>query len=204
MNDIEEEEEWSNISSFTSVIVNSFCSWYLKELKGEFQAKEIAELAYLGFLEDRYYFQECDFREVGVNFENLTTFLTTTFHILDGIAMISYFSHLTLQEFGVALRLRLYKKKEEFKEILSELGSAKYKMVVNFLFNLCNNCMLRKLLDHVSKDGLYSLADRAKCEKMSKDFAVEKITEYQPPEPSRYGSRHAYFRGLWTTVAPRL
>ena len=204
MNDIEEEEEWSNISSLTSVIVNSLCSWYLKELQGEFQAKEIAELAYLGFLEDRYHFQVCDFREVGVNFENLTTFLTTAFHILDGTAMISYFSHLTWQEFGVALRLRLYTKKEELKEILSELGSAKYKMVVNFLFGLCNNCMLRKLLDHVAKDGLYSLADRAECEKMSKDFAVEKFSEYQPPEPSRYGSRHAYFRGLSTIVAPRL
>ena len=190
LNDMEDEKEWSNISSLTSVIVNSFCSWYLKKLKGEFQTKEIAELAYLGFLEDRYHFQECDFREVGVNFENLTTFLTTTFQILDGTAMISYFSHLTWQEFGVALRLRLYTKKEEFKEILSELGSAKYEVVANFLFGLCNNRLLRKLLDHVAKDGLNSLAERAECEKMLKDFAVEKISEYRPSEPSR----DAYFR----------
>ena len=183
LNDMKDEEEWSNISSLTSVIVNSLCSWYLKELQGEFQAKEIAELAYLGFLEDRYHFQECDFREAGVNFENLTTFLTTTFQILDGTATISYFIHLTWQEFGVALRLRLYTKKEEFKEILSELGSAKYEMVANFLFGLCNNRMLRKLLDYVAKDGLNSLAERAECEKMLKDFLIEKITDYRPPVP---------------------
>ena len=184
LNDMKDEEEWSNISSLTSVIVNSLCSWYLKELQGEFQTKEIAELAYLGFLEGRYHFQECDFREVGVNFENLTTFLTTTFQILDGTAMISYFSHLTWQEFGVALRLRLYTKKEGLKEILSELGSAKYEMVANFLFGLCNNRMLRKLLDYVAKDGLNSLAERAECEKMLKDFALEKISTYQPPKLS--------------------
>jgi len=169
------EQEWSNVHSLTAIMVNALCAWFLKTLKDEFQIKEIAELAYKGFIQDRYYFDEWDLKENGVNFRNLTTFLTNTFKLLDGTEITSYFIHLMWQEFFVALRLRLYSSVAEFKKILSRLDNYKYEVVAKFLFGLCNEHSLRKLLGYVKPQEINSLADRKECEKILKSFALTKV-----------------------------
>jgi len=169
------EKEWSNVHSLTAIMVNVLCVWFLKTLKDEFQTKEIAELAYQGFIQDRYYFDEWDLKENAINFRNLTTFLTNTFKLLDGTEITSYFIHLIWQEFFVALRLRIYTSIKELKSILSRLESDKYEVVTKFLFGLCNARTLRKLLGYIKRQEINSSADRKECETILKNFALAKM-----------------------------
>ena len=165
--------DWSNLNSLTAIIVTALNVWFLNDGKVIFQAKEIALLAYTGFIENRYYFELDDFEKAGVNFQNSTTFLTSysKYRLLEGTETISYFAHLMWQEFFVALKLRLYTSTDTFKQVLSKLSSDKYEVVTRFLFGLCNNGILKKLLKHVKAEGLSSKRDREKCSEVLRKFS---------------------------------
>ena len=81
------------------------------------------------------------------------------------------------QDFLVSLKLRLYVNKDEWKKILRDLASEKYKMITSFLFGLCNERSLEYLLSFVGEKGLNSTIDREEIKKMLKQFAIEQLQQ---------------------------
>ena len=169
-----------NLDTLTAILVYALESWFLKKLEGKFQIKNIANLAYKGFLENRFYFREHHLRIENINFENTTAFLFNNikFELLQGKAK-TYFAHLMWQEFFVAVKLRLYSSKEEFQKIVPQLASDKFEMVARFLFGLCNKQTLDELLDYVEDEELNTEADRDECEEILKKFVIEKLQRHR-------------------------
>ena len=155
-------------------------NWFLEKLKGNFQMKNIAVLAYKGYLENRFYFREHHLRNEDINFENTTAFLFNNikFELLQGKA-VTYFAHLMWQEFFVAVRLRLYSNKEDFENMVPQLESNKFEMVARFVFGLCNKQTLDELLDCVEDEEVNTKADRDKCEEILKKFVIEKLKHHR-------------------------
>ena len=148
-----------NLDTLTAILLSAVENWFLKKMQGKFQIKNIAGLAYKGFLENRYYFREHHLRNEEINFENTTAFLFNNikFELLQGKA-VTYFAHLMWHEFFVAVKLQLYSNKEEFQKIVPQLESDKFEMVARFLFGLCNKQTLDKLLDCVEDEELNNKA----------------------------------------------
>ena len=171
-----DSSQWSNVDSLSAVLITALEEWFLKKMKSEFQTKEISNMAYEGFLSDRYHFREFHLKMAKINFENTTTFLTNNirFKLLKG-DKVSYFCHLIWQEFFVAIKLRLYTCKENFEKIVSELDSDKYEVVTKFLFGLCNENKFYELLDLVEIEGLNSNEDREECKQILKKIAIERL-----------------------------
>ena len=81
------------------------------------------------------------------------------------------------QDFFVSVKLRLYVSKDECKDRLCDLASEKYKMVTKFLFGLCNEQSLNKLLSFVEESGLNSAIDRKEVKTMLKQFAIRNLQQ---------------------------
>ena len=173
----------SNVDTLTAVLVYALEEWFLKKFEGDFQTKNISNLANEAFLSNQFYFREHHLKSHKINHKTTTTFLTTTikFQLLQGKA-VSYFAHLMWQEFFVAIKLRLYANKEEVQSILSQLGSDKFEVVTRFLFGLCNKQTMDELLDCVNIEELNSHTDREECEVMLKEFAIERLQSYRDAE----------------------
>ena len=188
-----------NLDTLTAILVYALENWFLKKLKGKFQIKQIAGLAYKGFLENRFYFREHHLRNECINFENTTAFLFNNikFELLQGKA-VTYFAHLMWQEFFVAVKLRLYSNKEEFQKIVPELESDKFEVVARFLFGLCNKQTLDELLDYVEDDELTTEADRDECEEILKKFVIEKLKRHRDAafKPSKPLDKDPYYRSI--------
>ena len=169
-----------NLDTLTAILVYTLENWFLKKLEGKFQIKKIAVLAYKGFLENRFSFREHHLRNENINFENTTAFLfnNTKFELLQG-RVKTYFAHLMWQEFFVAVKLRLYSNKEDFRENVRELESDKFEMVARFLFGLCNKQTLDELLDCVEDKELNTEAERDKCEEILKKLVIEKLKRHR-------------------------
>ena len=186
-----------NLDTLTAILFYSSENWFLKKLKGKFQIKQIAVLAYNGFLENRFYFRERHLKNI--NFENTSAFLFNNikFELLQGKA-VTYFAHLMWQEFFVAIKLRLYSNKEEFEKIVPQLESDKFEMVARFLFGLCNKQTLDELLDCVEDEELNTETDREKCEEMLKKFVIEKFNCHpnDAPNPFRKSDIDFYYQSL--------
>ena len=176
-----------NLDTLTVILVNALENWFLKKLKGKFQIKNIANLAYKGFLENRYYFREHHLRNEDINFKNTTAFFFNNikFELLQGKA-VTYFAHLMWQEFFVAVKLRLFSNKKDILEIVSKLKSDKFEMVARFLFGLCNKQTLDELLDCVEDEELNTEADRDECEEILKKFIIKKLGRRPVAENNRY------------------
>ena len=173
----------NNVDTLTAVLVYALEEWFLKKFEGDFQTKNISYLAFEAFSSHQFYFREHHLKSHNINSKTTSTFLTTTikFQLLQGKA-VSYFAHLIWQEFFVAIKLRLYTSKDEFKAILPELESDKFEVVARFLFGLCNKQTMDELLDSVNVEELYSRTDREECEVMMKKFAIERLISYRDAE----------------------
>ena len=181
-------DEWRNVDSLSSLLITALKEWFIKKLEGQFQTKEISNLAYEGFLSDRFYFQEIHLNKAKIDFDNTTTFLTNKvkFQLLKG-RKVSYFCHLIWQEFFVAVELRLYTTIEEFQPFVSQLETDKYEVVTKFLFGLCNKDKLKDLLDLlVEAKGLNSDEDREKCKEALKRLAIEKLEKLRDDHAEDY------------------
>ena len=171
------EYKWKKRDSLTSIVVTALNTWFLLKLE-HFQAKEIAEMAYEAFLNDRFYFKKGHFTVMRVDFQNLMTFMTNVkFSIFDGKEIYCYFVHLMWQELFVALKLILFTNEERLNTIIPDLNVVKYEMVLKFLFGLCNEDTQTELLGQVEAKDLNSSADRIKCKKLLKNWAIRKIRE---------------------------
>ena len=174
------DSEKRNLDTLTAILVYTLENWFLKKLEGKFQIKKIAVLAYKGFLENRFYFQEHHLESENIDFISTTTFFFNNikFDLFQGKAK-TYFAHLMWQEFFVAVKLRLYFSKEEFRENVRNLESDKFEMVARFLFGLCNKGTLDELLNCVENKELNTEADRDECEEILKKFVTEKLQHHR-------------------------
>jgi len=175
-----DESEWSDIDSLSAILVSALQQWFLIKLEGEFQIKEIAELAYKGFAKGRLYFDEWDLKKAGINFQNRATFFTNSSKFCKMVSnkTTSYFIHLIWLEFFVAVKLRLFSNFENFKSIIQEIahpfnvGNPRYEMVLMFLFGLYNKATRRKLLGQLDVKGLNSSSDRKESKIFLKKFVI--------------------------------
>ena len=169
------EDERKKLDSLTSILVTALKVWFLHKLK-HFQAKELAEMAFEAFCDDRFYFKKWHFKKAEVNFKNLMTFMTNIrFSILDGTEIHCYFVHLMWQELFVAFKLSFFTNEEKLNVIIPNLDVVKYEMVLKFLFGLCNEDTQIELLGHVEAKDLNSSADRIKCKELLKNLAIQKL-----------------------------
>ena len=126
--------------------------------RGEFKARNIAELAWNGFKDNKFNFQNKDLTNSKLSSDdinNLFVFVAKKqkLQLFGGNPqLISYFSHLILQEFLVAVHLLLFSSLNEFQNLISNssnsdynLSSSKFEMVTKFLFGLCNQETFGKL-----------------------------------------------------------
>ena len=171
------EDKWKKLDSLTSIVVTALNTWFLHKLE-HFQAKEIAEMAYEAFLNDRFYFKKGHFTVMGVDFQNLMTFMTNVkFTIFNGKEIYCYFVHLMWQELFVAFKLILFTNEERLNTIIPDLNVVKYEMVLKFLFGLCNEDTQTELLGQIEAKDLNSSADRIKCKELLKNLAIQKFCE---------------------------
>ena len=188
-----------NLDNLTAILIYVMENWFLKKLKGKFQIKMIAVLAYKGFFENRFYFREHHLRNEGINFENTTAFLFNNIklQLFQGKA-VTYFAHVIWHEFFVAVKLRLYSNKVEFQKIVSQLESDKFEMVARFLFGLCNKQTLDELLDYVEDEELNTEVDRDECEEILKKFVIKKLKRHRDAafNPSERFQKDPYFRSI--------
>ena len=171
------EDKWKKLDSLTSIVVTALNTWFLLKLE-HFQAKEIAEMAYEAFCNNRFYFKKGHLTVMGVDFQNLMTFMTNVqFSIFDGKEIYCYFVHLMWQELFVAFKLILFTNEEMLNTIIPDLNVVKYEMVLKFLFGLCNEDTQTELLGQVEAKNLNSSADRIKCKELLKNLAIQKFRE---------------------------
>ena len=176
------ENEWKQLDSLTSILVAALKVWFLRRLSQNesvvFQAKEIAEMAYKAFCDDRFYFKKWHFNEMGVDRKNLMTFMTNVeFFLFNGTDIHCYFIHLMWQELFVAFKLILFTDEEKLNDIIPNLNVVKYEMILKFLFGLCNEDTQTELLGQVKAKDLNSSTDRIKCKELLRNFAIQKNRE---------------------------
>jgi len=144
-----------NIDSITTILVATLGLFIENgHLCGEeFQIKNLCQLAFVGFTTNKLYFEKYDLKNANINEKNASTFLTSSLakaiklKLWEGIEKIrTYFSHLILHEFFVALHLLLFADDEQFETFLNQnVTTSKYEMVTKFMFGLCNSTTLQYL-----------------------------------------------------------
>ena len=156
--------------------------------RGEFQAKNIAELAWKAFKVEKFNFQNKDLTDSKLSNADINNLFISVKENQElklfgkNPQLISYFSHLILQEFLVAVHLLVFSSVNEFEPLTSNsnnsdcnLFSNRFEMVTKFLFGLCNqetfeqlkkciqSCQFSsrkwELLQNLPKDATYTTID---------------------------------------------
>ena len=155
-------------------------------LRGEeFQTKNLSGLAYTAFVSNRLFFERKDLKKAGITKHQATTFLTTrlgkkvAMKLWEGIVEVkSYFSHLLLHEFFVAIYLVLFVKADKFGKDLVDLKKNKFEMVARFSFGLCNSVTQTYLQDLIPSEEL-NLSNYEKKREMLKSLALKQVLSVQ-------------------------
>ena len=155
-------------------------------LRGEtFQTKNLSCLAYTAFIANRLFFESKDLKKAGISKHQATTFLTTrlgknaAMRLWEGIVTTkSYFSHLLLHEFFVAIYLILFMKTEKFNKELPVLKTNKFEMVARFAFGLCNSVTLNYLRNLIPSEEL-NLSDYERKKNMLVKLTLEQFESAQ-------------------------
>ena len=152
---------------------------------GNFQTKNLSCLAYTAFVANRLFFESKDLKKAGISKHQATTFLTTrlgknaALRLWDGIVTIkSYFSHLLLHEFFVAIYLMLFMKTKKFVKTLPFLKTNKFEVVARFSFGLCNSVTLNYMQNLIPSKKL-NLTDYEQKKKMLIKLALEQVESAQ-------------------------
>ena len=173
-----ETSDWESIYTFTAVLVTALEKWFLIKMKDSFQLRNISDLAYQGFLKNRFYFREQHLKDAELNLETTKTFLVNNiqFKLIQG-KMVSYFCHLTWQELFMAVMLRLYIDIDAFKKFILKLETeSRYEVVTKFLFGLCNEARLEDLIELVNDTNALNFEkDRTESAEMLKAMALERL-----------------------------
>ena len=152
INRILSQEEINVPQSMTSILTFVFVEFINSpNHHGKFNARNIAELAWNGFKVKKINFQYEDLTNSKLSdndVNNLFVFIAKNqkLQLFGGNPQLtSYFSHLILQEFLVAVHLLLFNPLDEFKNLIfnsknsdCNLFSSRFEMVTKFLFGLCH------------------------------------------------------------------
>ena len=175
------------MDSITTILVATLGLFIANgHLRGEtFQTKNLSCLAYTAFVVNRLFFESKDLEKAGISKHQATTFLTTrlgknaALRLWEGIVTVkSYFSHLLLHEFFVAIYLMLFMKTEEFVKELPVLKTNKFEMVARFSFGLCNSVTLNYLQNLIPSEEL-NLSDYEQKKEVLIKLALEQIESAQ-------------------------
>ena len=147
----------------TIVLVKFIQTDHMKE--NQLQTEKLSNLAWQGFSHKKLSFTENNLRTAKLDKNSLNTFLMTVrgesdLPLLSGtFESVTYFSHLLLQEFFVALNLNFYIGFDKFKLLFFEeidgrtqfdLAESRFEMVLKFLFGLCNTTTVKYLQKGIS------------------------------------------------------
>ena len=163
-----------------------------------FQLPELCHLAFKGFKSNKLYFTQADLLEEGISMETATAFLTSKrmtkqfkLKLLDGLETHqTYFSHLMLQEFFVALYLFIFAGEKQFAESANKLADSKYEMVSKFLFGLCNSTTLEYLQNVIPSETNISNQIKAKKSHLKELVRQELVKKSQKIHDDKY---HSWF-----------
>ena len=180
--------ETEDYYTLTRIFVKSLNKWLLNNMRlKSFLFKDICKFALSNFDENKFYFTKVAVEQAGVKELYFNTFLHTI--IKGNKEKEMYFIHLMWQEFLAAVKLRLYTDEREFLEstnsetnklrnnISIKLNSKEYRDVITqFLFGLCNNDTLTRLLKIIAnEEGLSEKKHLEKNQKALQNFAIEKL-----------------------------
>ena len=174
------------MDSITTIMVATLGLFTEGHFRGEtLYTKNLSLLAYRAFLSNCLFFECQDLKEAGISIQQATTFLTArlgknaALKLWEGIATArSYFSHLLLHEFFVAIYLIFFMKVNEFDQILSSLTENKYEMVAKFSFGLCNSVTQNYLQNFTQCEDL-NVSHCIQKKEMLKSLALEKVASAQ-------------------------
>ena len=149
-----------NITGVFVIVVGLFLTSPHVSSSEEFPLQKVATLAWEGFNKKKFYFDKKDLCNAGLIDKQENIFLVTVLaknyfmSLLGGNSKtISYFAHLIIQEFFVALKLIFFTTLKDFTdlflkpvrssvsgepELAIDLFDANWEMVSKFLFGLCN------------------------------------------------------------------
>ena len=116
--------------------------------RGRFVCDRIANLAWNGFKQKKNNFNESDISEANLTKDDLKDmFVTFPNKIRFYFCHSTYFCHLVMQEFFVALKLIFFMQTEELKKVVSKsfLNKDRFEMVAKFIFGLCNKETFKNL-----------------------------------------------------------
>ena len=145
-----------NMTGILTFVLRSFVK--SPNHRGEFQAKNIAELAWKAFKVKKINFQNDDLTDSELSNDDINNLFVSVeenqeLKLFGGNPqLISYFSHLILQEFFVAVHLLLFSSLDEFETLIfnsnnsdCNLLSSRFEMVTKFLFGLCNQETFKRI-----------------------------------------------------------
>ena len=151
--------------SMTGILTSVLASFIRSpHLHGEFEAENIAALAWLGFKSQKIIFEKEDLIESKLTDDDIDNIFVTVAEkrklcLFGGNPeTLSYFSHLILQEFFVALQLLIFMPFHSFEQLffsesrkpLFDLSSSRFEMVTKFMFGLCNRTTFTVLRKSIS------------------------------------------------------
>ena len=196
----------NTITGILAIVICLFVtSPHVRIACSKFPLEKFAQLAWEGFQNKKICFDESDLLSAGLTNEELNLFLVTTL-TKDSLTFlggdpkkVSYFAHLLIQEFFVALALIFFMPFKKFKQLVAgkyvgsvqlskptiDLTEGSWEMVAKFLFGLCNtaavSCLKEKFPNLFSK-----ASDKTNliCE-----FALRKM-------PDRFSNPTHYFRDI--------
>ena len=178
-----------DVDSITTILVATVARFFLKhghlESGEKLQAKNLSFLAYTTFKEKRLVFVREDLVNAGITMEEASTFLNARLDrrgllkLFKGLADTkSYFSHLLLHEFFVAIYIILFTDYDEFDETLPTFKDNRYEMVTKFVFGLCNSTTQEYLKGLIQSEALNLTDFKEKKEKLKK-LALEQVSSAQ-------------------------
>ena len=146
---------------FTAVLYHFLKSrHYRKHHQGKSMCEKIANFAWDGFKEHKICFDESDIEKADLkehDLKNMFIAIAKKRHLKLACVTkkFTYFSHLMMQEFFVALKLLFFMPIEELENLFSSdhqspLGDARFETVVKFMFGLCNESTFEYLKEAFS------------------------------------------------------
>ena len=131
--------------------------------RGVFKPRNIADLAWQGFKNEKITFRKNDLTNSKLSdddVDNLFVFVANERKLKmfgGNPQVLSYFSHLIMQEYFVAVRLLFYTTFDSFQDLFfpesnnskHNLSSSRFEMVVKFMYGLCNETTFENLHKYI-------------------------------------------------------
>ena len=150
-----------SITGILTYVLGSFVN--SENHRGEFEPRNIAELAWQGFKNEKITFQKNDLVNSKLSdndVDNLFVFVANERKLKmfgGNPQVLSYFSHLILQEYFVAVGLLFYTPFDSFRDLFfsesnnskHDLSSSRFEMVVKFMYGLCNETTFQNFQEYI-------------------------------------------------------